>query len=429
MKIVNESLRRALINLGYDDTQTSEILKYVLGHNTLDGAPHINKKFLIDAGIAVDDVDKFGKEIAGSTELRFVIAPHTISDESKHVIGLDSSDKNIFKRLGVSKEEYITANLWICGHGTLEGAPHLKAEHLPVFDCANRSGIGGRFIKSESHINMMAAVSPLISGAISKTINLPNNATEADIDKIYRMSHALGIKGIALYRDGCKRSQPLNSGMDMSWWDGQANKPDGVYLRGQRKRPPKKRLGITQEFTIQSVNGEHKVWITTGEYENGKLCEVWIDISKENPEFRQAMRWWARAVSNAIQYGQPLDELAASFVLEEGGPSGKTDHPYITYCKSVPDLVLKFLATEYLGDTNWCRRKPPLSELRCSQHMELLKGVGEIKKAKKHVVGAAVLTVQQDHITKCPICGSTNIIQYPCVICASCGASLSGCSP
>jgi ribonucleoside-diphosphate reductase alpha chain len=432
MKIVNESLRKALENLGYTINQVNDILTYVLGHNTLVGAPHINRESLADAGIDKEDIEKIEKDIAGHVELRNAVSAYSLSDDSKQAIGLDKSDKNIFKRLGFSREQYAAANLWICGHGTLEGAPHIKAEHLPVFDCANRSGVGQRFIKPEAHVMAMAAVTPFISGAISKTVNMPNSATEADIDGIYKLSFKHGVKCMALYRDGCKRSQPLNNPGDISWWDESDYMPDSVYMRGQRKRPPKKRGGVTQEFKVFAGAAEHKVWIQTGEYEDGRLCEVWIDVSKENSDFRLAMKWWARAISNAVQYGQPLEEIAHSFVLEEGGPSGRTDHPYIVFCKSIPDLVLKWLSLEYLADTTWCRRRPPISELRCSQSKSALMDVGKRYQAAKkvvHRVDAPVLTVQKTHIDKCPICGSASIIPWPCPTCSSCGASLGGCSP
>jgi ribonucleoside-diphosphate reductase alpha chain len=431
MKIVNESLSKALGNLGYAPDQIKDILAHVLGHNTLEGAPKINRESLLGLGISREDVDKMEKSLVGSTELRYVLSFQTLSDESKHDAVIEASDKNIFKRL-FTKEDYVEANLWICGHGALEGAPHIRPEHLPVFDCANKSGSGKRFIRPEAHVKMMAAVIPFISGAISKTVNLPNTATEADVSGIYMMSFKEGVKCIALYRDGCKRSQPLNNPGDMSWWDDSASRANETVLRGQRKRPPKKRIGITQEFKIYSDSGEHKVWVQTGEYEDGQLCEIWIDVSKENTDFQRAMKWWARGVSNAIQYGQPLEEIAASFVLEEGGPSGRTDNPYITFCKSIPDLVFKFLSMEYLADFNWCRKKPPIHELRASHSQKLLTDIGKKYQASKkvfHRVDAPVLTVHVRSLDRCPICGSTNIIPFPCATCASCGATLGGCSP
>jgi ribonucleoside-diphosphate reductase alpha chain len=429
MKIVNESVSEALHGLGYSDNQTIDIMTYVLGHNSFDGAPHINRQTLESAGISKGDLSRIEEALCGVTELRYALSLLALSDESKHAMNLESSDKNIFKKLGVSKEEYVEANLWICGRGTLEGAPHVKQEHLAVFDCANRNGSGSRFIRPEAHVNVMAAVTPFISGAISKTVNLPSNATEADIDKVYKTSWEMGVKNITIYRDGCKRSQPLMSSSDLSWWDEIVTMS---FPRGKRKRPPKKRIGVTQEFTIHTDHGDVKVWATTGEDENGLPCEVWVDVSgKQNPEFRLALKWWARAVSNALQYGQPLDEIADSFILEEGGPSGKTDNRYLTFCKSIPDLVMKWIKMEYLANFDWCKRRPPISELRVSELPELAKVVG-LKKSHVRVVhaqaDAPVLMVSVQNIQKCPFCGSTSIIRWPCPLCASCGAQLGGCS-
>jgi ribonucleoside-diphosphate reductase alpha chain len=278
----------------------------------------------------------------------------------------------------------------------------------------------------------MAAVTPFISGAISKTVNLPANATEDGVRKIYEMSFKMGVKNITIYRDGCKRSQPLMNPGDMTWWaDTAANT---VYLRGQRMRPPKKRQGLTQEITIFTDHGEVKVWVTVGEYESGLPCEIWVDISgKQNPDFRLALKWWARALSNALQYGQPLDEIAHSFFLEEGGPFGRTDHKNITYCKSIPDLILKWLSMEYLANLSWCKKKPPISELRVSELPELAKLVG-LKRAQQysamvHPNNAPILEIPIKNVQKCPFCGSSNIIPYPCPTCAACGASLGGCGP
>ena len=431
MKIVNDSVRIGLANLGYCQGMIDDMMVWTLGHNTLEGAPHINRESLEGAGILDDDLDKIEESLLGTAELRYALTPRALSDDSKHAIGWDPSDKNIFKRLGFSKEEYVAANLWICGHGTLEGAPHIKQEHLAVFDCANPSGSGTRFIGPEAHVAIMAAVTPFISGAISKTVNLPANATEADVQKIYETSFKMGVKNITIYRDGCKRSQPLMNPGDMSWWA--ETTAAAVYLRGQRMRPPKKRIGLTQEFTITTEHGKVKVWITTGEYENGMPCEIWVDISgKQNPDFRLALKWWARALSNALQYGQPMEEVDHSFMMEEGGPFGRTDHKNISYCSSIPDLILKWLSMEYLADLNWCKKKPPISELRVSELPELAKLVGlkrSQSKAITHRDDIPMLTVPIKHLQKCPFCGSTNIIPYPCPTCAACGASLGGCGP
>jgi ribonucleoside-diphosphate reductase alpha chain len=350
--------------------------------------------------------------------------------------------------MGFTAEQYTEANQWICGNGTLEGAPHLKPEHLPIFDCANRSGYGTRFIRWEAHVRACSAVSPFVSGAISKTFNMPKDATEKDVESVYGMAFdgrnarsycPGGIKCFALYRDGCKAAQPLNNPTALDWWS-PSERDNKVYYRGERKRPPRKRELVAHEITIYGREKQHKVIIKFGEYEDGSLCEVWIDVSKENPDFFLSMKWAARAISNAIQYGQPMREIADSFINEEGGPAGRTNHPYITYCSSIPDLVVKLAMLEYEGDITYCRRTPQQHEVR--------KGVLNARNGKNgnghgngHSNGNGHKPAPQPDIVLernimatqkgrgCPKCGSANIQKYPCEQCLSCGSSLGGCSP
>jgi ribonucleoside-diphosphate reductase alpha chain len=246
-----------------------------------------------------------------------------------------------------------------------------------------------------------------------------------------------GVKCIALYRDGSKRAQPLNNPTDMAWWDGKReHKP---LLRGERKRQPRKRAGILHEVTIKDNGQAHKFTVTFGEYDDGSLCEIWIDVANDNPDFQKAMEWAGRAMSNAIQYGLPLEDLANSYLLNRGGPAGKTDHPYITHCTSIIDFVMKLMLLEYQGDTTYCTKRPRPADVRIGQitktnHKTALHGVnGNNGNGNGHnrLAASGVLTetvVKQQVGAGCPKCGSNNIQRFPCPTCLNCSASLGGCT-
>jgi ribonucleoside-diphosphate reductase alpha chain len=438
MKIVNESVETSLRNLGYSDSQVDDIMIYVLGNNTFDGAPYINRQSLLDVGVTVDDLDEIEANLSGVSQLRYALMPYKLSDDTLQAIDIDKKSTNIFTALKFTQEQYIEANKWICGYGTLEGAPHIRSEHLSIFDCANRSGYGKRFINPEAHVRMCSAVSPFISGAISKTVNEPNEATEDDIGNLYLMAFdgrgstrycPGGIKGFAVYRDGSKQSQPLNNPTDMSWWSDSC-KDARVYLRGDRRRPPRKRELVAHEVTIYTTQGHHKIIIKFGEYEDGSLAEIWIEVGKSNPDFTLAMRWMSRSMSNAIQYGQPIKEIADSFLNEEGGPAGRTDHPYITYCSSVPDLVVKLAMLEYEGDTTYCKKIPAEHEVRRGMIKNGKNGHnGNGHKSQNESVLGQRTFIAATKGRGCSKCGSELIQEFPCKLCLSCGTSLGGCSP
>ena len=246
---------------------------------------------------------------------------------------------------------------------TIEGAPHLKPEHLPIFDCANKCGrYGERFIEPMAHVRMMAAVQPFISGAISKTVNLPKEATVEDIRNIYLEGWKLGLKAIALYRDGCKASQPLNTSSSEGSSKGakeqtveKAAEPPPVL---RRRRLPKKRAGFTQEASV----GGHKVYLRTGEYEDQTLGEIFIDMHKEGAAFRSMMNCFAIAVSLGLQYGVPLKEFVDVFTFTRFEPQGAVEHPNIKFATSVIDYIFRVLGMEYLQMTDFVHKKPIDSE-------------------------------------------------------------------
>src|SRR3989338_3741763 len=266
-KIVNQSVPRALENLGYREDQIRDIITYVTGTLTLDGTPHINPATLKERGFTDEDIEKIEGNIPGVFELQFAFNRGRLGEETMKRLGIKEEEYNsplfnMLEAIGFTQKQIGEANDIVCGRMTIEGAPGLKPEHLPVFDCANKCGkYGKRFIAPIGHIRMMGAAQPFISGAISKTVNLPNEVTVEDIEKIYVESWRLGLKAVALYRDGCKLSQPLNSGSSAG--NALMNKEGAAEIAPRRVRLPKKRTGMTQEAPI----GGHKVNVRTREYE------------------------------------------------------------------------------------------------------------------------------------------------------------------
>jgi ribonucleoside-diphosphate reductase alpha chain len=261
-------------------------------------------------------------------------------------VGTAEREKPTFSALpflGFTDDQIREANAAICGSLTIEGAPGLRPEHLPVFDCANRCGANGtRYIEPMGHIRMMSAVQPFLSGAISKTVNLPRDASVEDVEKIYFESWKLGLKAVALYRDGSKLSQPLAT-------TGKEAEGATAPPRLRRRRLPKRRHGFTQEARI----GGHKVFLRTGEYEDGTVGEIFIDMHKEGAAFRSMMNCFAISVSMGLQYGVPLEDLVDQFTFTRFEPHGRVDgHDNIRACTSVVDYVFRVLGLEYLNRTD-----------------------------------------------------------------------------
>ena len=332
-KIVNQSVAPSLAALGYPDDQIEEVVDFVVGTNTLLDAPHINRQSLTEKGFSADDLIQIEKTLPSIFDLKRAFSPFVLGEESLQRLGFSldeytSLDFDLLSKLGFSRSQAMEANDAICGRQTIEGAPHLADEHLPVFDTANRNGRHGtRLIHHDGHIKMMAAAQPFISGAISKTINMPNEVTADDIEGAYEMSWRLGLKAMALYRDGSKASQPLSSTTDeadneeedqdinaalqeekaLAWGQIPAGlSPTEAYDQGMqppRFLLPSRRSGFTQEARI----GGHKVFLRTGEYEDGTLGEVFIDLAKEGATLRGILSCFAIAVSQGLHYGVPLE--------------------------------------------------------------------------------------------------------------------------
>jgi ribonucleoside-diphosphate reductase alpha chain len=368
-KIINQSVPKALQNLGYSPKEREEIIDYAKGHGTLDGCPHINEESLRKLGFDDSQFEAIEEALPSSFDIKFAFNQWTLGEDfCKDELGLSEDQLgnpnfNMLKHLGFSNEEIQEANDYVCGTMTVEGAPHLKDEHLPVFDCANRCGrIGTRYIKPGGHIRMMAAAQPFISGAISKTINLPNEATVADFKDAYMDSWELMLKANALYRDGSKLSQPLNSLSDvfeelededeLEETEAAQNKVVKSAERiihkyvADRQRLPNRRTGYTQKVKI----GGQSVYLRTGEYDNGQLGEIFIDMHREGAAFRSLTNCFAIAISLGLQHGVPLEEFVDAFTFTKFEPSGTVSgSPHIKMTTSVIDYIFRELAVTYLG--------------------------------------------------------------------------------
>jgi ribonucleoside-diphosphate reductase alpha chain len=361
-KIINASIPPALARLGYKPEQIEDIVRYCRGAGTLQGCPHINHGTLQGKGFTQEVLKRIEAQLPGVFELPFAFNRWTIgADFCVESLGftqaqIDEPGFDLLTALGFTREQVAEANAYICGSMTIEGAPHLRPEHYPVFDCANKCGrIGQRFLPAESHIRMMAAAQPFISGAISKTINMPHEATVEDVKQSYLLSWQLMLKANALYRDGSKLSQPLNTVSDALIDDSStvsAAEPVKVAEKiiyryiAHRRRLPDRRAGYTQKARI----GNHKIYLRTGEYEDGALGEIFLDMHKEGAAFRSMTNCFAIAVSLGLQHGVPLDEYVDAFLFTRFEPNGPVQgNPHIKMTTSIIDYIFRELAISYLG--------------------------------------------------------------------------------
>lgn len=358
-KIVNQSVPEALRRLGYSAHEVREIVAFVSGTNTLLAAPHINHATLKAKGLTAEDLSSIEKAIPGVFDLELAFAPWVIGDAAYDRLGVSAAERkkpsfSLLRHLGFSRAEVDEANDTVVGRMTIEGAPHLREEHYSVFDCANRCGkTGQRYLAPMAHIRMMAATQPFLSGAISKTVNLPNEATVEDVKNIYEEGWRLGLKAVALYRDGCKASQPLSSSSENATVT-EENKAAALVPQpvvaptrptGLRVRMPKKRTGFTQEAKV----GGHKIFLRTGEYVDGSLGEIFVDMHKEGAAFRSLMNCFAMSVSVGLQYGVPLETFVEQFTFTRFEPQGPVQgHDNIKMSTSIVDYIFRVLGVEYL---------------------------------------------------------------------------------
>ncbi|WP_315712244.1 MULTISPECIES: vitamin B12-dependent ribonucleotide reductase [unclassified Bradyrhizobium] len=375
-KIINRAVPAALRVLGYRESEIAEIEAYAVGHGSLSNAPGVNATTLKAKGFTDEAIAKVEKALPTAFDIKFVFNKWTLGEDfivkqlgvTTEAIAAPTFD--LLTAIGFTKREIEAANVHICGAMTVEGAPHLKAEHYSVFDCANPCGkIGKRYLSVESHIRMMAAAQPFISGAISKTINMPNDATVEDCKAAYLLSWKLALKANALYRDGSKLSQPLNSQLIAddededdaveSFYD----KPmaaratqvsekiveklvERIVVMREREKMPDRRKGYTQKAVV----GGHKVYLRTGEYDDGRLGEIFIDMHKEGAALRSFINNFAIAVSLGLQYGVPLEEYVDAFTFTRFEPAGPVQgNDSIKYATSILDYVFRELAVSYMS--------------------------------------------------------------------------------
>lgn len=500
-KIVNQTVPVALKHLGYDETQTQEIVNYAKGYQTFVGAPHINHESLTALGFNETDLEKIESEAPMAFEIGYVFNQYSLGEET--LKRLDFSPEqynnprfNMLQALGFSKDQMAECNDYVSGTMTIEGAPHLKKEHYPVFDCANKCGNKGvRFIHAAAHIRMMAAAQPFISGAISKTINLPNEASVDEIKECYKLSWTLGLKANAIYRDGSKLSQPLSNKSETADDNKEeANTRSDNAIGGstllhnageftpemvleaakrilnestdtkfkrqlsnivEKKRLPNRRNGFTQKGRV----GGQTIFVRTGDYDDGTLGEIFIDMHKEGASFRSLMNCFSIAVSVGLQYGVPLEEFVDKFAFTRFEPSGMVEgHPNVKNATSIVDYIFRLLGFEYLRREDLVQVKP--SDLRAPEIAEI-PVVSEFRPSfnpePEPIVSTIVSPIgstidfpaseamsaqeplaskkdMQDYLREiqtdapsCNVCGHITVRSGVCYKCLNCGNSL-GCS-
>jgi ribonucleoside-diphosphate reductase alpha chain len=512
-KIVNQTVPHALRRLGYGDREVQEIVAYVSGTNTLLAVPEmpqassasppsgpvINRRSLRDKGLTDGELAKIEAAIPGVFDLDSALATWILGEDVYDRLGATKEKRaqrnfSLLEHLGFTRAQIEQSQDIIVGHMTIEGAPHLKQEHYAVFDCANRCGKDGvRFLAPTSHIRMMAATQPFLSGAISKTVNLPRDATVEDVQTIYEQGWRLGLKAVALYRDGCKASQPLSTSgekKDEAPADEakiaasaadpllsplpQTATPEHAQLSlrmapntrmyGQRVRLPKKRKGYTQEARV----GGHKIFLRTGEYEDGTLGEIFIDMHKEGAAFRSLMNCLAMSISVGLQYGVPLQTYVDQFTFTRFEPQGPVEgHPNVKFATSIVDFIFRALGVEYLHRYDLAHIKPeidaspfdsarnqgtpseppslrqlpesvdrdtrPLPHTReaTARSAAMSETLNEARSEARNDAGGSPLDAQLDTMMGdapvCDVCGHITVRNGACYKCLNCGNSM-GCS-
>ncbi len=475
-KIVNQSVPEALAHLGYGPAEVADIVAYVSGTNTFTGAPHLTRAMLLAEGLTEAEIEKAEHALPGAFDASQALSLGTLGAAAFERLGVPKATYerpgySLLDHFGLSSQAREELSEVLVGRMTIEGAPHLAPEHYAVFDCANRCGKRGeRFLPALSHLRMMAAAQPFLSGAISKTVNLPSEASVEDIADIYREGWKLGLKAIALYRDGCKASQPLNTKKDEAEGEPEADAEPTVQaapaptpiVRAQpegltpphtvRHRLPKRRQGFTQEARI----GGHKVFLRTGEYADGSLGEIFVDMHKEGAAFRSLMNCFAIAVSMGLQHGVPLSAYVDQFTFTRFEPSGVVEgHPNIKFATSLVDYIFRVLGVEYLKRYDFAQvppeeerveltsptdatavarmpgqsvpSLPPPSDYQRPEQVELaFAGRDEAGARGKSVLDQQLGDMMGD-APMCDNCGHITVRNGSCYKCLNCGASL-GCS-
>jgi ribonucleoside-diphosphate reductase alpha chain len=432
IKIINRSVPMALRKLRYDDSQISEIVEYIIGSGQISEIGQgISKQNLMSSGLGREQIEKVEDCLKYSTDIAQCFNVYTLGTNFIESLGIlnNSNSSNIgnivLEKLGFSTEQIEEANVKICGTGTIEGSPHVVSEHYPIFDCAVKSGrYGNREISYLGHLYAVAAAQPFISGASSKTINMSANATYEDVENCYMKAYDLGIKCVALYRDNSKLSQPLNSIRKEDFIKVEEKEIEEKKIEINRRRLPAKRFGKTHEFQIGPFGGPyHKIYLRTGEYEDGSLGEVFIDYAEEDAFARTALGALGRAISISTQYGVPLEENISMLRSISQDPSGQVLHPNVKVAKSIFDAIGKMLDYEYLSNNDAVEYIDP--EENSLNDAKILNGNKNKKHYSKIETNNTKATIKQ-----CSKCGATDMIRTSsCTLkCKRCGTlSESGC--
>lgn len=443
-KIVNQSVPPALEHLGYTDEQIDDIVKYCVGHATLKGCPHINHESLMEKGLSLKEIEKVESGLVSAFDLSSAFSKWVLGEEVLKDIGVADVNGDVLTQLGFTSQQVKEANLFVCGTFTIEGAPHLKDHHLPVFDCANKCGaLGERYLNFMSHILMMAATQPFISGAISKTINMDASATVEDIGIAYKKSWEVMVKAVALYRDGSKLSQPLNASNEESsallalQYEDDVNDigdaPTVVspeqFQQAIAKQLSNKRRGYTQE----SVVGGQPITIRTGEFDDGSLAELSLEVFKEGSSQQALFNAIAKAVSIGLQHGAPLNEYVDEFTFTKFQPAGMVQgDSAIKSATSLIDYVFRNVGFEYLNRTDFVHVKdvPSKSAPQVTVEIKTQEPVSKPIEKKVPVVDDKIASAKARGYTgeTCSNCSSMRLRQNgTCSICDDCGQT-TGCS-
>jgi len=436
----------------------AEIVEHAVGTMSLDNNPHISSEVLRSRGLNEVDLQKIASALPAAFDLNSAVAPWVIGKEGLGRLGFNESDvegKSILRLLGFTDQQIKNASRIVCGRMTLEGAPHLRESDLAVFDCANKCGPEGtRFLSPMSHIRMMAAAQPFLSGAISKTVNLPFEATVKDIANVYYESWKLGLKAVAVYRDGSKHSQVLNQKEKKPESEKIYTKQDledavasALALAPPRKRKmPQRRDGLTIEARV----GGHQVFLRTGEYDDGRIGEIFIDMHKEGATLRSLLNCFAISVSMGLQYGVPLEDYVDKFTFTRFEPYGLVDHPNIKTATSLLDYIFRVLGMEYLGKTDFVHVKPAIDDLRShiaakeahssaeTPQLDLSLEKAVVPQAPEAEAAKVVRYTSADPLDAqlsnmmgdapmCSTCGHVTVRNGSCYRCLNCGNSM-GCS-
>jgi ribonucleoside-diphosphate reductase alpha chain len=456
-KIINQSVPKALAKLGYDEDQIRKITEYCKGTASLRGAPHINHQTLKEKGFTAEVLEKVEAALPSAFDIKYAFNHHLLGEDFVTKVLKVPADKlndwqfNLLEWLGFNRDQMAAANAFVCGTMTIEGAPELKESDYPVFDCANKCGaLGTRYISYIGHLNIMAGAQPFISGAISKTINMPNHASVEEVEDVYMRAWKLSLKALALYRDGSKLSQPLSS-HDSSLLDAaeeeleETTAPEPVIkaaatlaVKHRRELLPNRRRGYTQKVVI----GTHKLYLRTGEYPDGRLGEIFLDMHREGAAFRSLLNCFAIAVSLGLQYGVPLEEYLDAFVFTKFEPSGPLKgHDRIKFCDSVIDYIFRELGVTYSGRDQYAHVPPAEStgtDMAIDDTDREFSAVMKATAATLAPTAASATVVQQTKATEaklqgyegdpCGECGNLTLVRNgTCLKCNTCGAT-SGCS-